>query len=113
MSITPQSSVAQRPTRKRRKPRPPIAQPDHFGYFARIPLPWILRPAWQVEVEDFVRHGGGAADLCDGHCWWVVVHQMAPGFRYRVPFSAPHHLPTEAPEREARRMFKSLMKGRA
>jgi hypothetical protein len=72
-----------------------------------------LRPAWQVEVEDFVRHGGGAADLCDGHCWWVVVHQMAPGFRYRVPFSAPHHLPTEAPEREARRMFKSLMKGRA
>jgi hypothetical protein len=43
MSITPQSSVAQRPTRKRRKPRPPIAQPDHFGYFARIPLPWILQ----------------------------------------------------------------------
>jgi hypothetical protein len=46
MCITPEPSVAQRatkPTRKRRKPRPPIAQPEHFGYFARIPLPWILR----------------------------------------------------------------------
>jgi hypothetical protein len=41
MSFTPHSSVAQRA--KRRKPRPPIAEPEHFGYFARIPLPWILR----------------------------------------------------------------------
>jgi hypothetical protein len=45
MSI-PQLPVPQRlakPARKRRKPRPPIAAPEHYGYFARIPLPWILQ----------------------------------------------------------------------
>jgi hypothetical protein len=45
MSVTPQSASPQRQIKKRkpRKPHVPIAEPEHFGYFARIPLPWILR----------------------------------------------------------------------
>jgi hypothetical protein len=44
MSFTPQFPAPQQLAKpRRRKPRPPIAQPEHFGYFAKIPLPWILR----------------------------------------------------------------------
>src|SRR5262249_24392670 len=63
-----------------------------------------LRPAWAVEVADFARHGMDPA-LPDGACWWVAVHRVHEKLRQRTPFGAPHWLPTQSSEAEARRMW--------
>lgn len=64
-----------------------------------------VRPAWDVEIEDFARAGAILRTLPDGLCWWVVVHQIQPGYRTRFPLPAPHHFPTEVPEADARRVW--------
>jgi hypothetical protein len=65
-----------------------------------------LRPAWDVEIEDFARRSGPLPALREGHCWWIVVQQLRPGLRSRMPFSASHNLQLEASERAAREMWK-------
>jgi hypothetical protein len=68
-----------------------------------------IRPAWDVEVEDFVRHSGEPRPtLKAGDCWWIVVHQVRPGARSRLLFTASHTLPPEASERDARRIWSLL-----
>lgn len=64
-----------------------------------------VRRAWDVEIEDFARHVVIERNLPDGLCWWVIVHQIAPGLRMRFPLAAPHHFPTEVPEVDARRVW--------
>jgi hypothetical protein len=65
-----------------------------------------LRPAWHAEIEDFARHGAIYRELPDALIWWVVVHQIVPGFRVRFPLAAPHYLPTEVSEIDARRIWR-------
>jgi hypothetical protein len=47
-----------------------------------------VRPAWDVEIEDFARAGAILRTLPDGLCWWFVVHQIQPGYRMRFPLPA-------------------------
>jgi hypothetical protein len=63
-----------------------------------------IRPAWNFEIEDFALHHGEEffPTPAQGHCWWIVVRQVRPGFRARYPFTGPHTLPCEAPEEHAR-----------
>ena len=65
-----------------------------------------LRPAWDIEIEDFARNGGIQGSPLEGHCWWIVVRRLGPGLRSRLPFSASHNLSPETSEREAREMWK-------
>jgi hypothetical protein len=65
-----------------------------------------LRPAWTAEIEDFARHGAIWRELPDGLMWWVIVHQLTPGVRMRLPLSAPHHFPTEVSEADARHVWR-------
>lgn len=75
-------------------------------FFAQHPRrQFRVRPAWDVEIEDFARAGAILRTLPDGLCWWVVVHQIQPGYRTRFPLPAPHHFPTEVPESDARRVW--------
>lgn len=64
-----------------------------------------IRPAWDVEIEDFARHAVIQRTLPAGLCWWVAVHQVHRGFRMRFPLAAPHHFPTEVPEADARHVW--------
>jgi hypothetical protein len=64
-----------------------------------------LRRAWLCEVEAFVRKAGMNPELPDDWCWWIVVHQLAPGARMGIPVGAPHQLPVETSEADARRVF--------
>lgn len=67
-----------------------------------------IRPAWDVEIEDFARHGM-PRPLPEGRCWWIVVHQIRPGLRSRLPFAASHKLPPDnVPEAIARRVWNFL-----
>jgi hypothetical protein len=43
-----------------------------------------IRPAFDVEIEDFARHGVIERILPEGLCWWVVVHQITSGFRCAI-----------------------------
>jgi hypothetical protein len=61
-----------------------------------------VRPAFDVEIEDFARHGAIERTLPEELCWWVTVHQIRPGIRMRFPLAAPHHFPTEVSEITAR-----------
>jgi hypothetical protein len=61
-----------------------------------------VRPAFDVEIEDFARHGAIERTLPEELCWWTVVHQIRPGIRMRFPLAAPHHFPTEVSEDQAR-----------
>jgi hypothetical protein len=45
-------------------------------------------------------------ELPDDWRWWIVVHQLAPGARMRIPLGAPHQLPIETSEADARRIFR-------
>ena len=67
-----------------------------------------LRPAWNIEMEDFDRHAGPISTPPEGGCWWVVVHEIRPGVRVRLPFIAPHHLPTESSEGDARHVWEQV-----
>jgi len=68
-----------------------------------------IRPAWDAEVEDFIRHSGEPRlTLRAGDCWWIVVHQVRPGARSRLLFAASHTLPFEASEKDARRIWSLL-----
>ena len=64
-----------------------------------------VRPAFDVEIEDFARHGAIERTLPEKLCWWVVVHQIRSGIRMRFPLAAPHHFPTEVSEATARNVW--------
>jgi hypothetical protein len=65
-----------------------------------------VRPAFDVEIEDFARHDVALQrNLPAGLCWWVAVYHIHPGVRMRCPLAAPHDLPTEVPEEEARHVW--------
>jgi hypothetical protein len=61
-----------------------------------------LRPAFHAEVEDLARNGVIERKLPPGLCWWVVLHKINAGLRMRFPLAAPHSLPTEVSEDDAR-----------
>src|SRR5262249_28235110 len=62
-----------------------------------------LRPAWTVEIEDFIRRGGIKTHaLPDGACWWMLVRKLAPHWRVRYPIVAPSDLFPDPPEDIAR-----------
>jgi hypothetical protein len=63
-----------------------------------------LRPAFAVEIEEFNRRSPLGA-LPEGSCWWVAVYCIHPQARQRIPFGAPHHLPAESTEAEARKIW--------
>jgi hypothetical protein len=63
-----------------------------------------LRPAWDVEIAELVHQFGPMVPPRDGFCWWIVVQQLAPGVR--VPFTAPHHMQVDPPERGARGVWR-------
>jgi len=65
-----------------------------------------LRPAWSVEIEDFARHGL-VPELSSGLCWWILVYQLAHGWRMRWPFPAPHYYPPDPPEQVARDVWRT------
>jgi hypothetical protein len=64
-----------------------------------------VRPAFDVEIEDFARHGAIERTLPEKLCWWVAVHQIRSGIRMRFPLAAPHHFPTEVSEATARNVW--------
>ena len=70
-----------------------------------------LRPAWACEIAHFARadlaisarpDSAFSRELPADHCWWIAVRQVRPGARIRVPFQAPHDLPPESSEDDAR-----------
>jgi hypothetical protein len=72
-----------------------------------------LRPAWDVELEDFSRASDGKCGyvLPDPLIWWIIVYQAKPGVRFRTPIFAPHTMPTEVSERDARAVWRGLPAG--
>jgi len=58
-----------------------------------------LRPAWTIEIDDFIHRGGiKTHDLPDGTCWWMLVRKLAPHWRVRYPIVAPDYLFADPPE---------------
>jgi hypothetical protein len=51
-----------------------------------------LRPAFNIEVEDFVRHGGYNSAVPTDWCHWIIVQLISPEVRARFPFAAHHSL---------------------
>jgi hypothetical protein len=70
-----------------------------------------LRPAWTCEIEAFARHGGRLEEPPAGLMWWISVRQIAEGVRARLLLGAPHHLPVETSEADARRIWRRLRGG--
>jgi hypothetical protein len=68
-----------------------------------------IRPAWECEIEDFRRHNNLPEDYSKGLCWWIVIRQFRPGIRARYPFLAPHLLPPETTEEDARDIWECLI----
>jgi hypothetical protein len=68
-----------------------------------------LRPAWDIEIQHFARHGGGGPQVPAGHCWWMLVRLVKPHVRMRFAFTAKHDLPPETSERDARRIWRRVV----
>jgi hypothetical protein len=51
-----------------------------------------LRPAFNIEVEDFVRHAGYDSAIPTDWCHWIIVQQISPEVRARFPFAGHHSL---------------------
>jgi len=83
------------------------AWPSDRNFFEQRPRRrFRVRPAWSAEIEEFTCLAViEQALLPNGFCWWVVVHQIKPGMRIRLPLAAPHNAPTEVTEAQARRVW--------
>jgi hypothetical protein len=79
-------------------------------FFAQHPRRrFRVRPAFDIEIEDFVRHASynpppAPADWCH----WIIMQQVAPGVRFRWPFMARHDLPIDVSEQTVRSIWKQI-----
>jgi hypothetical protein len=51
-----------------------------------------LRPAFNIEIEDFARHAEYDSAIPADWCHWIIVQRVAPGVRVRFPFAGHHSL---------------------
>ena len=92
------------------------AWPSDRAYFeARPQRSYRVRPAWEVEIRGALSvHEGRALaasemlPLPPGDCWWVIVHQIAPGVRMRFPFPCFHDMDPDPPEKVCKRIYRAL-----
>ena len=76
----------------------------HFQRAMMMDVDQLAKAMGDVEIEDCDRHGSVQV-LPPGCSWWVIVRQVAPGVRMRLPFAAPAHLPAETTEEIASQVW--------
>jgi hypothetical protein len=67
-----------------------------------------LRPAFGIEVEDFVRHGDYNPVIPADWCHWIIVQQISPGVRARFPFAGQHTLSLDMSEHDVSALLERL-----
>lgn len=79
-------------------------------FFERWPdRQFRVRKSFRAEAEIIALLDGFPWPMKPGICWYSAVRQLAPGYRLRAFFFAPHHLDCDGmPDSAAKRIFNSL-----